>query len=138
MIVLDTNVLSALMRQVPEQKVVVWLNDQPRISIWTTSITVLEIQYGLEIMPAGKRRSALTRSFDALLEAIGGRVLAFDVAAAQKTAILMETRKRKGSAIELRDNMIAGIVIAQHATLATRNTPHFEDAGISLINPWSA
>jgi predicted nucleic acid-binding protein len=138
MIVLDTNVLSALMHTFPDQKVVAWLDDQPRTSIWTTSITVLEIRFGLETMATGKRRTALTRSFASLLDAIEARILAFDVAAAEQTGLLMASRKRKGVAVELRDDMIAGIVLSQHATLATRNIPHFADGGISLVNPWTA
>jgi predicted nucleic acid-binding protein len=123
---------------VPDEKVVAWLDDQARSSIWTTSITVLEIRFGLEIMAAGRRRAALVSSFGSLLDAIEGRVLPFDAAAAEQPAVLMQSRKRKGFAVELRDNMIAGIVLSQHATLATRNIPHFADGGIHLVNPWAA
>lgn len=136
MVVLDTNVLSALMRQSADEKVVIWLDKQPRTSIWTTSITVLEVRFGLQIMAAGKRRAALMQAFDALLEKLDQRVLPFDVAAAQQAASLMAIRNKKGQPVELRDTMIAGIVLAQRATLATRNTTHFADAGVRLINPW--
>jgi len=138
MIILDTNVLSALMRQTPDPKVLAWLDRQPRTSIWTTAITVLEVRFGLQIMPGGKRRSLLMQAFELLLERIGGRVLPFDVAAAQEAGDLMASRHKKGRSGDLRDTMIAGIVIAQHATLATRNTAHFEDVPVPLINPWSA
>lgn len=136
MVVLDTNVLSALMRQSADEKVVIWLDKQPRTSIWTTSITVLEVRFGLQIMAAGKRRAALMQAFDALLEKLDQRVLPFDVAAAQQAASLMAIRNKKGQPVELRDTMMAGIVLAQRATLATRNTTHFADAGVRLINPW--
>jgi toxin FitB len=138
MIVLDTNVLSALMRPVPDADVVDWLDQQPQSSIWTTSITVIEIRFGLQIMAAGKRRSALLQAFDVLLEKIDQRVAAFDIAAAQQAAGLMASRQKKGRPVDLRDTMIGGIVLANHATLATRNIPHFEDLGAAVIDPWTA
>src|SRR6266849_5415167 len=109
MTILDTNVLSALMLQSPDLRVVAWLDQQPRISIWTTSVTVLEIQYGLEIMASGKRRTLLVKAFASLLAKIDHRVAAFDLAAAQQAADLMTSRKKKGRTVELRDTMIAGI-----------------------------
>jgi predicted nucleic acid-binding protein len=136
MIVLDTNVLSALMLQSPEARVIAWLDRQPRTSIWTTSITVLEIRFGLQTMAAGKRRSSLLDLFESLLDTIGHRIAAFDEAAAAETAGLMALRKRRGHPVDLRDSMIAGIVLAHHATLATRNISHFED--LQLIKPWTA
>ncbi|MBZ5612639.1 MAG: type II toxin-antitoxin system VapC family toxin [Acidobacteriia bacterium] len=137
MIILDTNVLSALMRQVPDQKVVAWLDHQSRTSIWTTSVTVLEIQFGLQILTAGRRRTLLSAAFAELLARIGQRVATFDVAAAGQASDLMAARHRKGRPVDLRDTMIAGIALAQRATLATRNIPHFEDAAIPLVNPWT-
>jgi predicted nucleic acid-binding protein len=138
MIILDTNVLSALMRQAPDEQVVAWLDKQPRTSIWTTSISVLEVRFGLQIMPAGKRRSLLMQAFEALLDKIGQQVAAFDGAAAQHAADLMASRHKKGRPGDLRDTMIAGIVLAHRAALATRNTVHFDDIAVSVINPWSA
>jgi predicted nucleic acid-binding protein len=88
-------------------------------------------------MASGKRRSALIHAFEILLEKIGNRVVPFDVAAAQQSADLMASRHKKGRPGDLRDTMIAGIVLAQHATLATRNTTHFEDISVPLVNPWS-
>ncbi len=136
MIILDTNVLSALMRQEPDQHVVVWLDRQPRTSVWTTSVTVLEIRFGVQILVAGRRRSLLTEAFEELLARLGQRVVTFDIAAAVEASDLMAARHRKGRPVDLRDTMIAGIVLAQHATLVTRNTAHFEDTAIPLINPW--
>jgi predicted nucleic acid-binding protein len=138
MIVLDTNVLSALMRQSPDNQVINWLDKQPRSSIWTTSVTILEIRFGLQILPVGKRRSALIQAFDkALLDKIERRVAPFDTIAAQQAGDLMALRHKKGRVGELRDTMIAGIVLACHATLATRNTSHFEDLSVPLVNPWA-
>ena len=122
MIVLDTNVQSALMRQTPDERVVVWLDQQPRTSIWTTSVTILEVRFGLQIMASGKRRSLLMQAFETLIDKMGHRVAPFDAAAATEAADLMATRQRKARPCDLRDTMIAGIVLARHATLATRNT----------------
>jgi toxin FitB len=138
MIILDTNVLSALMRQTPDQNVLVWLDKQPRTSVWTTSVTILEVRFGLQIMSLGKRRSLLIQAFEAVLEKIGYRVAPFDAAAAQQAGDLMASRQKKGRPGELRDTMIAGIVLAHHATLATRNVMHFEDLSVPVINPWLA
>ena len=138
MIILDTNVLSALMRQTPDSSVVAWLDRQPRLSIWTTSVTILEVRFGLQIMAAGKRRSAVLRAFGSVLDKIGQRVAPFDISAAEQAGDLMASRQRQGRPRDLRDTMIAGIAIARHAALATRNTTHFDDISVPLINPWMA
>jgi len=138
MIILDTNVLSALMRQTPDKNVIVWLDKQPRTSVWTTSVTILEVRFGLQIMPLGKRRSVLIQAFEAVLDKIGYRVASFDAAAAQQAGDLMASRQKKGRPGELRDTMIAGIVLSHHATLATHNITHFEDLSVPVINPWLA
>lgn len=139
MIVVDTNVLSALMRRVPDPSVITWLDGQPRTSVWTTSITILEVRFGLQVMPAGKRRSALIELFERVLtEKIERRVASFDTPAARHAADLMAVRQKNGRPGELRDTMIAGIVLASRATLATRNTRRFEDLSIPLVNPWEA
>jgi predicted nucleic acid-binding protein len=137
MIILDTNVLSALMRRIPDNHVIAWLDKQPRTSIWTTSVTILEIRFGLQTMPVGKRRAALMRTFETVLaDKIGRRIAPFDMAAAQQAGDLMAVRYKQGRPGEMRDTMIAGIVLACHATLATRNTSHFEDLSLPFINPW--
>ena len=138
MIILDTNVLSALMHESPESRVVSWLDGQPRTSIWTTSITVLEVQFGLQILAHGKRRTLLMQAFDQLIERMGRRVASFDTAAAAEAADLMVVRRKKGRPVDLRDTMIAGIVLAQHAALATRNVGHFSEISATVINPWNA
>jgi len=138
MILLDTNVLSALMRQNPDPKVVVWLHQQPRTSVWTTSLTVLEVRFGLEIMATGKRQSLLIQAFEDLLDMMGQRVAAFDAPAAKEAADLMASRKRRGRPGELRDTIIAGIALVHGATIATRNLSRFEDLSVPVVNPWSA
>jgi len=138
MIILDTNVLSALMRQDPDSSVVAWLDRQAEKSIWITSVTVMEIEFGLQVLPPGKRRSTLTKSFENMLaNEIGGRIAPFDTEAALQAAILMAARRRKGRPGEERDIMIAGVVLSCHATLATRNTSHFDDLSSPVVNPWT-
>ena len=138
MIILDAEVLSALMRQTPAKNVVVRLDKQPRTSVWTSSVTIMEVRFGLQVIPLGKRRSLLIRAFDAVLDKVGYRVAPFDAAAAQQAGDLMASRRKKGRPADLRDTMIAGIVLVHHATLATRNMTHFEDLTVPVINPWLA
>jgi len=137
MILLDTNVLSELMRDVPAFAVVRWLDRQPRDSVWTTAINVFESRSGLLGMPDGKRRTLLIRIFDHILfETIRGRVANFDQAAAEQAAGLEVAALKAGRPRESRDTMIAGIVLANHATLATRNVKHFEHIAKWVVNPW--
>jgi hypothetical protein len=139
MIILDTIVISELMRPMPELRVPRWLDQQPRTSIWTTSVTVFEIRFGLEAMPAGKRRIAFMASFERwLAEVVEQRIAGYDESAARRSAELAAERQRIGRPGELRDTMIAGIVLASHATLATRNVKHFEEIASSVVNPWEA
>jgi toxin FitB len=137
MIILDTNVLSALMLRVPDKTVAAWLDKQPPTSVWTTPVTLFEIRFGLEAMPLGKRRNELSQDLERLLVSIDYRIAPFDTEAANRAGILMAARRLKGRPRELRDTMIAGIVLANHATLATRNTRDFDDIGAKLIDPWS-
>jgi len=139
MIVLDTNLISEIMLPGPDLHVLSWLDRQPGSSIWTTSVNIFEIRYGLESMPTGKKRSALTGLFERwLAEVIQGRIAAFDDASARQAAELAALRKTRGRPVDSRDTMIAGIVLAAHATLATRNVKHFDDIKSSVVNPWEA
>jgi predicted nucleic acid-binding protein len=136
MIILDTNVVSELMTE-QNTGVLAWLDRQPWSSLWTTAITILEIRSGLAVIPVGRRRSERQAAFDLLIEGnLESRVLPFDHAAAEQTASLIGERKRAGRPGELRDSMIAGIALAQRATLATRNVRHFEDLTSPLVDPW--
>jgi hypothetical protein len=139
MIVLDTNVISALMRDTPDAVVIRWLDRQPSTSIWTTSINVFETRYGLQIMPVGKRQSTMMTLFERLLtDTIQGRIALFDSSAAEHAADLAADCKKRGRLRDSRDTMIAGIVLASHAKLATRNVKHFDEIASSLVNPWEA
>jgi predicted nucleic acid-binding protein len=126
------------MRESPDQKVIEWLDRQPAASVWTNAVTILEVRFGLQIMARGKRRARLINALEAALEAIGGRIAPFDDAAAMRAAELMAFRQQRGRPGEWRDTMIAGIVLAHHATLATRNTAHFGDISVPVVNPWTA
>jgi len=138
-IILDTNVLSALMRTAPEAPVVTWLDRQPAESVWITSITVFETRLGLALVPQGRRRRALEAAFVRLLEDdLENRVLDFDAAAATSAASLAADRQRAGHPADMRDTQIAGIAIARHATLATRNVRHFADLKVPVVDPWIA
>ncbi|HTR71052.1 MAG TPA: type II toxin-antitoxin system VapC family toxin [Mycobacteriales bacterium] len=137
MIILDTNVLSALMRDRPDAAVITWLDKQPAESIWTTAITVLEVRTGLELLRASRRRTQLESAFDELLrDDLDGRVLAFDTAAANAAGVAVAAAQRRGKSAEIRDYQIAGIALARRATLATRNGRHFEPLGVTVVDPW--
>jgi toxin FitB len=137
-ILLDTNVVSALMRRHDDPQVVGWLRSQPNESVWTTAVTVFEIRSGLEELVAGRRRTQLEAAFTSTLsEDLDRRVLPFDVLAAQAAGAIYASRRRAGRPMEFRDAQIAGIAAARRATLATRNVRHFADLGIALVDPWS-
>lgn len=137
MIILDTNVLSALMHERPEPAVIAWLDRQAPESVWITSITVFEARFGLALLPEGRRREKLETAFARLLEEdLENRVLNFDSAAAGEAARLAAARQRDGRPVDMRDTQIAGIALVRRATLATRNLRHFNDLAIAVINPW--
>ena len=139
MILLDTSVLSALMQQVPDPVVAAWLNRQVDSEIWTTSVSVFEIEYGIELMPAGERRNHLERELANLLsQDLRGRIADLDAIAAAEAGRLMARRRRAGRDYEPEDSMISAIAITRRATLATRNIKHFDDLPISVVNPWQA
>jgi len=138
MIILDTNVLSGLMRDVPDPAVALWMDRQPDSSIWTSSITVFEIETRLQIMPAGKKRESLSEGFERTLDRFEHRIAVFDEEAARRAATLTASRREKGRTGELRDTMIAGIVLAHRASLATRNVTRFADIDATVVNPWVA
>ena len=138
MIILDTNVLSALMQQQPDVQVVAWLDNQPAESIWISSITLFEARYGLALLAPGQRKSLLQERFDQLLQDdLDNRVLLFDTNAATRAAQLAAQRKARGRPVDMRDTFIAGIALARLATLATRDTRHFDDLPVPVVNPWA-
>jgi predicted nucleic acid-binding protein len=138
-ILLDTNILSELMRACPDPKVERWLTGQPDASVFICAITEAELRYGAALLPDGKRRVALTAEIEGLLgEDFGGRILPFDSLAAQAFAVVASERKQAGKPISQADAQIAAIARSRGASLATRNVPDFEGCGVDVINPWVA
>jgi len=137
-ILLDTNVLSELMRPAPNAAVEHWLTAQPDTSMFISAITEAELRYGAALLPSGKRRSALTTEIEGMLEEdFGGRILPFDRLAAQAFADIAANRRGAGRPISQADAQIAAIARSRGASLATRNVPDFDGCGIEVINPWS-
>ena len=139
MILLDTNVLSELMRPAPDLAVEQWLAAQPDASLFISAITEAELRYGAALLPGGKRRSALTAEIDGMLEEdFDGRILPFDRLAAQAFAAIAADRRQAGRPISQADAQIAAIARSRGGALATRNVQDFDGCGIEVINPWSA
>lgn len=139
MIIIDTNVVSELLRPVPEPQVEKWLSEQDGRIVYLTAISEAELRHGLAIMPTGKRRASLTDTVDRILrEDLAGRILPFDSNAAQSYAVIAAARRSAGRPIAQADCQIAAIAHARRAIVATRNTLDFEGCDIDLINPWNA
>jgi len=137
MIILDTNILSAVMQEKGDHAILEWLDSQAWESIWTTSITVFEIRLGLSTLTKGKRRVKLEEAFQETLEnVLEGRILPFDQDAALAAGELAAGRRRRGIPVDMRDTQIAGIAIARRSTIATRNTKDFKGLSVPVINPW--
>jgi predicted nucleic acid-binding protein len=138
MIVLDTNVLSELMRSEPSDAVLHWIDNQAAEELFTTAITMAEILHGIERMPDGKRKLNLhTHALAMFEDDFADRILSFDTDAALQYSKLVTTREMSGKPIGLADAQIAAICRAQQTTLATRNVKDFEETGVSIINPWT-
>ena len=139
MIVLDTNVLSELMRPKPSARVVAWIAQQPPADLFTTAITEAEIFYGIELLAKGKRRDGLLAAAEGMFtEDFAGRVLAFESDAAHHFARIAAHRRALGRPISHADAQIAAIARAHGAKLATGNGPDFADCSITVIDPWRA
>ncbi len=138
MIVLDTNVLSEALRPSPEETVLRWLASQDRDLVYTTAITQAEILYGIEMLPAGKRRTRLHAAVERLFsEEFHERVLPFDGESALVYPKIVADRDSIGRPIAQFDAVIASICRSRNAAVATRNTSDFEHCGVAMINPWS-
>jgi len=137
MIVLDSNVLSELMRTEPAQAVAAWVHTQHAGSLCTTAVSIAEIRYGLQRLPAGKRRTSLREAADDVFDAFTDQVLPFDAACARHYADIVVERERAGTPISGFDAQIASICRTHQAALATRNTDDFTGLQVSLIDPWA-
>ncbi|ALB40631.1 MULTISPECIES: type II toxin-antitoxin system VapC family toxin [Nostocales] len=137
MIILDTNVISELMKTQKSEIVREWVAEKPLMSMFTTTITQAEILYGIALLPEGKRRKELSQAAQLMFsEDFAGRVLAFDQNAAVAFAHIASQRRQNGTPISQADAQIAAICYTHKATIATRNVSDFEGCGISIINPW--
>ncbi len=137
MIVLDTNVISELMRERPEPKVLQWADAQATGTLWSCAITLFELHFGLQRMAVGKRRNLLESRlvyFEANI--LAGRVLDFDSGAARAAARYSAALEVRGTPVDMRDVQIAGIVLRAKAKLATRNVKYFTALKGFVVNPW--
>lgn len=138
MILLDTNVVSALMQDPADERVLDWVNGRRRRELWVPSITVFEIMFGLERIRPSRRYDRLRSEFEVMLhDDLRGQIAVFDEEAARAAADLAARLERVGVSAETKDLQIAGIAISRRAALCTRNVRHFQDAGIALVNPWA-
>jgi hypothetical protein len=138
MIILDTNVISELIKDAPDLVVRAWANGQPRHALLTTSITVAELRTGVEKLLQSRRRQELDAGIDwALSDLLGGRVLDFDRRAAFAAAEWFGYCRRIGRPLQTTDMQIAGIAICRNIPLATRDVDDFADISVKLINPWN-
>ena len=137
MIVLDTNVLSELMRPRPSTAVVQWIEKQSAMELFTTALTEAEIFYGIELAAKGKRRDGMLAAAEAMFaEDLAGHVLGFDSDAARAFARIAARRRALGKPISQSDAQIAAVVQIHGAALATRNVTDFEACDVRLIDPW--
>lgn len=136
MIVLDTNVVSELMRIEPEPAVLSWIQERSGGGLYTTTVTVAEIRYGIARLPEGRRRESLHQAANEIFAAFPRQVLPFDLAAANAYADVVAVRENVGNPIDGFDAQIAAICRSQAATLASRNTKDFIGTGVALVNPW--
>ncbi len=139
MTILDTNVVSELMRPAPTQAVLRWFQSQPEDEWYVSAITVAEILYGIELLPQGKRRDALFAGAEKMFSKVfAGHILACDEETARAFPPIAAARRRGGRPISEMDALIAATAVPLEALLATRNTDDFEECGVRLINPWEA
>ena len=138
MIVLDTNVVSELMRDEPHAEVIVWLDDRPTRELFVTAVTEAEVRTGIAFLPEGKRRRGIAEAADRVLGGLfAGRVLPFDSGTARVYAEIAAARRTAGRPLSLADGQIAAIARSRGMALATRNVRDFADTGVDLINPWA-
>ena len=139
MIVLDTNVVSELMRPLPNPAVESWIASRPAASLFFSAVGEAELRFGLAIMPAGRRRDALASEIEAMLrDDFADRILPFDSDAARAYAEIAASRRAMGRSAAEADCQIAAITRSRGMALATRNVQDFQDMGINVIDPWTA
>jgi toxin FitB len=135
-IILDTNVVSELMRPEPAPGVANWVRDRDRRELRTTATTLAEIRYGIARLPEGRRKQVLLAAADEIFSAFADQVLPVDAAAAEQYAVIASSRERAGKSMTGFDALIAAVCRSQGAVLATRDVSDFENTGIEIIDPW--
>jgi toxin FitB len=139
MTILDTNVISELMKIVPSPAVLAWTGTHAPEDLFISTISMAEILFGIEWLPKSKRRDGLLQEAETTFaKDFADRILPFDEQAARAFGPLFATRRRQGRPMGVADAQIASIAIARGAVLATRNTGDFEDCGLNLVNPWQS
>ena len=136
MIVLDTNVLAEPLRLSPALKCISWLNEQAAETLYITTITYAELWAGILRLPEGKRKKELATRIASVLDLFKQRTLSFDVSAAQQLGPIVARTLKAGRAAQAPDAYIAACAAAHGFAIATRNTKHFEHAGVAVVNPW--
>ena len=137
-VLLDTNIVSELLRPSPEPAVEAWVGEHPAGDLYFSAVGEAELRYGVAILPPGRRRDALAVAIEAILrEDFEERILPFDSAAAREYADIATTRRTAGRPVAPADCQIAAIARSLDMALATRNVRDFEDVDIKLVNPWT-
>ena len=138
-VLLDTNVVSELMRRTPDPAVAMWAAGQPLESLFFSAVGEAELRYGAAVLPAGQRRETLVSDIERMLdEAFENRVLPFDSSAARAYADIAAMRRSAGRPVAPADCQIAAIARSRRMAVATRNVRDFEDADIEVVDPWAA
>ena len=139
MIVLDTNIVSGMMRDEPSPEVLVWLDGWPTRELFVTAVTEAEVRTGIVLLPEGRRRRGLAEAAEhAFGSLFAGRVLPFDSGAARAYADIAAARRTAGRPLSQADGQIAAIARSHGMAVATRNVRDFEDMGMDLFNPWAS
>jgi predicted nucleic acid-binding protein len=137
MIVLDTNIVSEMMKNTPSSAVIKWIDEQETTQLFVTTITIAEIEYGIRALSESRRRHSLENAFNAVLrEAFAQRILSFDETAAYNYGKIMSHRKEIGRPMSILDGQIAAIAFTHEKTIATRNIRDFSDCRLKLVNPF--
>jgi predicted nucleic acid-binding protein len=138
MIVLDTNIISEMMKPAPHPAVHAWLNEQAEETLYLSSITLAELLFGIGVLPAGRRKDLLTQALDAVTALFKDRMLPFDSDAARYYAALAVKARAAGRGFPTPDGYIAAIAVARGYIVASRDTAPYAAAGVAVINPWEA
>lgn len=137
MIILDTNVVSEMMRDTMAAPVAAWISQQPRNTLFVCAPVMAELRYGVVRLPEGQRRDELAASYDVIVTQFGSKILSYDLRAAEAFADILVIRAKAGAPIQIMDAQIAAIARSRGAAIATRNVRDFEGCGVKLVDPWA-